>query len=214
MSLRALNYYGESGDVDQDIIESHLPSLQNFLSAYDNKNIFNADVCRLQYKMKPDRDISTRPLSGRKKKKDSFTVFVCCNADDSEKVSWFLLAMRNVQDCLNGSMVNITAFIIILEKYLADYFLGWIVLIITLDGHQIVRWFFLLIIDLDTVLVTRCILYFIKQLAFFHPIRRLKFNAVMQEFLRQWKLKTKRSQWNEHWILRKGIQATYKVWIF
>lgn len=75
----------ESRDADQEVIDAHLSSLQNVLSSYSRRDIFNANKCSSQYQMSLDIVIATYALPRYRKQKKSCPVLVCCSADESQK---------------------------------------------------------------------------------------------------------------------------------
>lgn len=70
-------------DADDDVISSHLPSFQSFLSVYARKDIFNAYECGLMYQIAPDTIVALTALPCRKKQNNCIKFLVLCNSDVS-----------------------------------------------------------------------------------------------------------------------------------
>ncbi len=60
--------HGESGNVDQNQINSELPALQEELKEYPSKDIWESNDFGLFYQISPRETIASGPIPGRKKK--------------------------------------------------------------------------------------------------------------------------------------------------
>ncbi|CDS02221.1 hypothetical protein [Sporisorium scitamineum] len=61
--------HGESGSIQQDIIDKELPALKLLIQQYHPDDVFNADETGLFYNMPPNKTIGFFPASGLKKNK-------------------------------------------------------------------------------------------------------------------------------------------------
>lgn len=89
--LKSWKLHGESGDADNEAMESKLPSIQERLKPYELRDIYNADEFGLFYRMAPDKTIAREQLEGRKKDKKRLSVLACSNADGSHKVPLLII---------------------------------------------------------------------------------------------------------------------------
>lgn len=82
--------HGEAESLSQDA-ESAMISIRQLLSVYEPRDIFNCDETGLYWKLIPDRSLTSRTVSGRKKEKARISAHFCCNADASERLPiWFI----------------------------------------------------------------------------------------------------------------------------
>lgn len=84
--LRAFRLHGESGDVDDSVVDAELEKLQQEVEKYNLNDVFNCDESALFYQMAPDRTIAPSTFSGRKTQKARFTFHACVNATGNEKL--------------------------------------------------------------------------------------------------------------------------------
>jgi hypothetical protein len=83
--IRSCVLHGEEGSVNKLELEEHRRILQEVLSQYSPKDVFNFDESALFYRLQPNKTLATSKLKGRKQPKDQITVAFCCNMDGSEK---------------------------------------------------------------------------------------------------------------------------------
>ncbi|KAG0430848.1 hypothetical protein HPB47_022305 [Ixodes persulcatus] len=93
---------GKSGEVDDASIQAWFRiHLETMLSAYADKDIYNADEAGLCYNMLPDRTLAMRgePCSGRKVSKERVTVLFCANMGGSNKRCLFIIGKYKRPRC-------------------------------------------------------------------------------------------------------------------
>ena len=78
--------HGESGSVQQEVINQELPALRQLLQQYHPDDIFNADETGLFYNMPPNKTIASSPTSGLKKNKARISILFACNSSGTEKL--------------------------------------------------------------------------------------------------------------------------------
>ena len=79
--------HGESGSVQQEVINQELPALRQLLQQYHPDDIFNADETGLFYNMPPNKTIASSPTSGLKKNKARISILFACNSSGTEKLN-------------------------------------------------------------------------------------------------------------------------------
>lgn len=93
---------GESGEVDDASIEAWLIiNLETMLSAYSDKDMYNAYEAGMCYNMLPNRTLAVRgePCTGRKVSKERVTVSFCANMDGSDKRRLFVIGKSKRPRC-------------------------------------------------------------------------------------------------------------------
>ena len=82
----------ESGSADDsEETEMLMKEIQNILSVYERKDIYNMDETALYWKRAPNFTLATEQPEGIKQDKSRITAFMCGNADGSEKTPvWFI----------------------------------------------------------------------------------------------------------------------------
>lgn len=83
--LRNFRSHGDSGDCDTEAAEVQVPDIQDQLTVFCKKEIFNVEEFGLNYRMDPKRKIEQTAIQGRMKEKDTLSVLECKNEDGSEK---------------------------------------------------------------------------------------------------------------------------------
>lgn len=83
-SFRQQAAHGESGSVQQEIINRELPAIREVLQQFQPQDIFNADESALFYNMPPNKTIGSAP--GLKKNKTRITILLACNSTGSERL--------------------------------------------------------------------------------------------------------------------------------
>ena len=94
--------YGESGDVDEQVVRDEVPLLLTLLSAFRPQDRFNCDEFALFYKTPPTSTIGPRRLGGYKKKKERLTVLACTNSDGTEKITPLVIGNSLRPRCFEG----------------------------------------------------------------------------------------------------------------
>lgn len=96
---------GESGSVDEKIVEEWKIELKGILDGYDQKNIFNADETGLFYNMMPNKTLSykSEKCFGGKLSKERLTVLLCTNADGSEKLPPLVIGKSRNPRCFKNT---------------------------------------------------------------------------------------------------------------
>jgi hypothetical protein len=84
--IKRRTIYGESGSVNQTIIDSALPELIETIEKYDPNDVFTLDESSLFYKLEPDKTLASKRLEGRKKNKERITIGFCINSTGSKKM--------------------------------------------------------------------------------------------------------------------------------
>ena len=85
-SFRQQAAHGESGSVQQEIINRELPAIREVLQHFQPQDIFNADESALFYNMPPNKTIGSAPTPGLKKNKTRITILLACNSTGSERL--------------------------------------------------------------------------------------------------------------------------------
>jgi DDE superfamily endonuclease/Tc5 transposase DNA-binding domain len=80
--------HGESGGVDQVVVEEWKEKLVMITCEYQPRDIYNGDEFGFFYRCLPNKSMLLKGQSckGGKQSKLRYTVFVCCNMDGSDKV--------------------------------------------------------------------------------------------------------------------------------
>jgi hypothetical protein len=84
--IKSIKTCGESGSVNNTIVEAAIPELTALLEQYNPNDIYNFDETALFYRMEPDRTLASKRISGRKEDKERLTVALCSNATGSDKL--------------------------------------------------------------------------------------------------------------------------------
>ncbi|KDQ18967.1 hypothetical protein BOTBODRAFT_98136, partial [Botryobasidium botryosum FD-172 SS1] len=82
--LRDVRYYGEAGSVDQAQLALEIPRLQEIISKYARRDVFNWDESGLYYRARPTRGLAMSSHPGFKVDKTRITVAFLANATGSE----------------------------------------------------------------------------------------------------------------------------------
>ena len=77
--------HGEGASVDTEAADEKLPEIQEIVSRYNPKNIYNMDETALYYSAAPKTTISTNKVSGTKVDKKRLTIALTVNSDGSDK---------------------------------------------------------------------------------------------------------------------------------
>lgn len=85
IKLRTL--HGESGSVDASNLHVYIKELNEIVSGYDPRNVFNYDESALFYRLPPSKTLATKLIHGKKKSKDRISIAFCCNMSGSEKMN-------------------------------------------------------------------------------------------------------------------------------
>jgi len=89
--IRSHHRFGESGATDTKIIEESLPRIRTILDQYALADIYNMDETGLFYRMQADNLLATKQLEGHKQNKERITITICCNADGSNKLPFWII---------------------------------------------------------------------------------------------------------------------------
>lgn len=87
-------------------ISDELSLLHAILSAFELKDIFNADEFDIFYRAAPTTTIGLRRLHGEKKKKDCITFLACTNADGCDRVATLTIGTSMKLRCFGGRFGN------------------------------------------------------------------------------------------------------------
>ena len=105
-SFKRYRLFGESGDVNIEVIISELPKLRETVSEYSINHVFNADEFGLFYKLAPDSSTAPSRISRRKKKKERLTLLACVNGNGTEKIPLLFLGKSKIPKCFRGMTGN------------------------------------------------------------------------------------------------------------
>ncbi|KAJ8887610.1 hypothetical protein PR048_013827 [Dryococelus australis] len=88
---------GEIVSVDPQSVSEWLPLLQNILSRYQPRGVYNADELGIFYNLMPDRTLAVKGdvCKGTKSSKKRLTVLLCCNMDSSDMKSLVICKLKN-----------------------------------------------------------------------------------------------------------------------
>lgn len=123
---------GEKASADFKSAEEWLASkdVQDVISKYDKKNIFNADETALFWRLMPSKSflVKNDAARGGKKDKSRITILFTCNADGTKKWKPFVIGKSRNPRCFKGENLpteytaNKTAWMtsMIFKKYLSD----------------------------------------------------------------------------------------------
>jgi len=83
--------HGESGSIQQSILDKEIPAIKEVLQQHHPDDIFNADETGLFYNMPPQKTIGSAAVSGLKKNKIRMTILFGCNSSGTEKLEPFFI---------------------------------------------------------------------------------------------------------------------------
>lgn len=78
--------HGESGSVQQEVINRELPAIKEIIQQYQPQDVFNADETGLFFNMPPNKTIGSAPAPGLSKNKKRITVLLACNSTCTERL--------------------------------------------------------------------------------------------------------------------------------
>ena len=83
--IRMHRRFGESGSVDVEALEEHLPEICAQLDQYNAADIDDMGETGLFYRLQADSSLSTHQLEGQKQSNERMTMTICINAVGSDK---------------------------------------------------------------------------------------------------------------------------------
>ncbi|KAL2315592.1 HTH CENPB-type domain-containing protein [Schizosaccharomyces pombe] len=86
-----LKLQGESTSVNQGTYEENMVQIQELISLFDPKDIFNMDETGLCWKLIPNQSPASERVKGITRDKARVTVTICCNATGSEKAPLWVI---------------------------------------------------------------------------------------------------------------------------
>ncbi|XP_031280361.1 CENP-B homolog protein 2-like [Pistacia vera] len=101
-AIHSFRRFGESGSVNMEKIEASFPSIREELDKWAWKDIYNMDETDLFYQMQADNSLATKQLEGGKQNKERITIVICCNGDDSDKLSLWVIGKFLNPRCFNN----------------------------------------------------------------------------------------------------------------
>lgn len=101
-NLRQIRMHGESGSVDEQVVEEAITDLKQLTNDYGWKDIYNMDETGLFFRMEPDTTLATRQLAGKKKNKERLSVALCCNGDGSHKIKALVIGRSAKPRCFKN----------------------------------------------------------------------------------------------------------------
>lgn len=105
---RSKALHGEAGSVDVELVTDDIAKLRDEIKKYDINNVYNMDETGLFYKLLPNRsyvkakDCKTARGLKLMKAKDRVTLFVCTNANGTDKVPLCLIGKSKSPRCFNN----------------------------------------------------------------------------------------------------------------
>lgn len=111
--IRSCVLHGEEASVNKFEFEQEKRNLQELVSKYDPKDVFNMDECALFYRLEPGATLATKKLKGKTKSKDRITVALCVNMDGSEKIEPLIIGKSAKPRCFKKNPI---------EKYPVQYY--------------------------------------------------------------------------------------------
>lgn len=89
-NIKCRDSYGEGGSFSERAA-AEIIGICHSLKHYKPQDIFNCDETGLNWRLFPDRSLTTGPISGQEKEKSRVTAHFCCNSDGSERLPiWFI----------------------------------------------------------------------------------------------------------------------------
>lgn len=83
--LASVMMSGESGSVDQEVVQAALPSLQRRIAEFDPNDVYNMDETGLYYCLAPNRTIASARVHGFKKVKARISIALTVNATGTDR---------------------------------------------------------------------------------------------------------------------------------
>ena len=93
---------GEAGTVDPNVINLALPELQQRISVFSPRDVFNFDKTSLFYRLEPNKTLATKPVMGRKKDLERLTIGLCTNALGTEKLNPIVIGKYGRPRCFKN----------------------------------------------------------------------------------------------------------------
>jgi hypothetical protein len=107
-NFKQIRMHGESGSVDDQVVEEAITDLKQLTNSYEWKDIYNMDETGLFFRMEPDTTLATRQLAGKKKNKERLSVALCCNGDGSHKIKALVIGRSAKPRCFkNINLANL-----------------------------------------------------------------------------------------------------------
>ncbi|XP_063241569.1 tigger transposable element-derived protein 6-like [Bacillus rossius redtenbacheri] len=99
---------GESASVDPKSVSEWLPLLQNILSRYQPRDVYNADELGMFYNLLPDRTLAVKGdvCKGAKRSKERLTALLCCNMDGSDKMKPLVIGKSKKPRGFKGNILH------------------------------------------------------------------------------------------------------------
>ncbi|KAJ8888636.1 hypothetical protein PR048_008128 [Dryococelus australis] len=98
---------GKSVSVDPKSVSEWLPLLQNVLSRYQPRDVYNAKLGML-YNLMPDRILAVKGdvCKGTKRSKEHLTALLCCNMDGSDKMKPLVICKLKKHRGFRGNILK------------------------------------------------------------------------------------------------------------
>lgn len=105
--IKGYKLSGESGDVNQEAVETQMTAIRHELREYRPQDIFNCDESGLFWRAIPDRSLATTAIPGRKRVKSRITAHFCCNSDGSERLPIMFINNAKTPRSFAGAKIHI-----------------------------------------------------------------------------------------------------------
>jgi len=105
-SFKCQKLHGESGSAPKIDFET-MEFIQNKLSKFGLKDIYNMDESGLFYNMAPSKTISRRQIEGSKKDKTRVSIAFTTNADGSDKLKPLIIGHSEKSRCFKNKLLKI-----------------------------------------------------------------------------------------------------------
>src|SRR6185312_5391277 len=93
---------GEANSAPLEKLPTYRTELQQVISQFELKDVFNADETALYWKLLPSKTLSSHSVSGVKKMKDRITILLTCNTTGTEKLLPLLIYKYKNPRCMKN----------------------------------------------------------------------------------------------------------------
>ncbi|KAF9221518.1 DDE-domain-containing protein [Gyrodon lividus] len=97
--IHEFHCHGEAASVDQDAVEAERIQCWQLVAKFTPRDSFNVDETGFNPYSPPDRGLTTKQMSGKKKEKFHITIALTCNSDGSEKLKPFFIGKAAKPRC-------------------------------------------------------------------------------------------------------------------
>lgn len=85
-SIKGYRRHGESGSVNQLLIQNALPHIRDVIDEYNPEDVYNMDETGLFFRLQPDRSLATYAIQGQKKDKERISIVICANESGTDRI--------------------------------------------------------------------------------------------------------------------------------